>query len=136
MVEIVAAVVSGALGIVAALLGFAVGVVAALIAWWWKARGIRHMLADEIDTNRSAIEEWLAGARDGWPVRSNYIWQSLQALVPGVLSRERVKAAAHFYYRQSVLYKQRDRGNPLTEDEATRLQGLARDTLRVLGRSV
>jgi len=136
MVEILAAFISGAFDIAATFLGFVLGLAAGLLTWWWKARGIRHMLGDEIETNWIALRDWQNGPPERWPVRSVYIWQSLQTLVPGVLSRQRVKAVAHFYYRQAVLYRNRDDGRQLTPEEARALHELAGETLTTLGRKI
>ena len=108
MIEILSALIQGTFAIAATLRGFVLGLVSGVIAWWWKARGIRHMLTDEVEINWSALNRWKTG--DPWPVRSVYIWQSLQPVVPGCLSRKRVKALAEFYYKQAQVYRERNEG--------------------------
>jgi hypothetical protein len=131
--EILSALISGTLAIAGVLLGFVLGLLSGIIVWLWKARGIRHMLADEVEINWNAFDKWETG--DPWPVRSIYIWQSLQPVVPGILSRNRVKALARFYYRQAEIYKERDKGHELTVAAVERLDEVARETLQVLGRT-
>lgn len=129
--KILSDVLSGAFTIVATMLGFILGLVSGAIAWWWKARGIRHMLADEVEINLNAWKSSTPGPN--WPVRSVYIWESLQPLVPGVLSRVRVKALMHFYYCQAKIYKKRDRGEPWTDADHRTLREYGEAALKELG---
>jgi hypothetical protein len=132
-IEIISALLSAAFTIVATLFGFILGLLSGVIVWWWKARGIRHMLADEVEVNWKAYVNFSAGS--DWPVRSVYIWQSLQPLVPGVLSRTRVKALTDFYYLQAQVYKERNEHRLLTQEEAATLRDAAKRTLEILGRA-
>jgi hypothetical protein len=129
--EILSTLLSGAFTILATLLGFILGLLSGVFVWWWKARGIRHMLADEVEVNWNQYARFKAG--DDWPVRSVYIWQSLQPLVPGLLSRRRVKALADFYYLQAQVYKARATNLPLTQEQAEKLRDAAKETLERLG---
>lgn len=129
--EFLSTILSGAFSILATALGFLLGLVSGVIAWLWKARGIRDMLADEVEVNWNAYKRWTAGT---WPVRSVYIWQSLQPLVPGLLSRARVRALMDFYYLQAEIYKGREAGDTLTQWQVERLRTAAEETLKVLGR--
>jgi hypothetical protein len=131
--ELLATLLSGAFTILATLFGFILGLLSGVIVWLWKARGIRHMLADEVEVNWKAYTNFRAGS--DWPVRSVYVWQSLQPLVPGVLSRTRVKALADFYYLQAQVYKERKANRLLTEEQAATLRDAAKKTLESLGRA-
>lgn len=128
--EILSALLSGVFTILTTLLGFGLGLLSGVLAWWWKAHGIRHMLADEVEINGNAYAKFEAGS--DWPIRSVYIWQSLQPLVPGLLSRRRVKALADFYYLQAQVYREREANRPLTSEQAATLRDAAQKALERL----
>ena len=58
---------SGAFAMLATLLDFVLGLLSGVIVWLWKAYGIRHMLADEVELNWNAYKKFKAG--ESWPVR-------------------------------------------------------------------
>ena len=132
MIDIISAVIQGGFGIVAAVIGFGLGLFLGGGVWWWKARSIREMLADEVQINLTAFNKW--NNRDPWPVRSVYTWEALQPVVPGLLSRKHVKALAEFYYKQAEIYRDRNMNLSLTEGKANELKTAAKHTLKVLGR--
>jgi hypothetical protein len=131
--ELLSTAISGTIAIVTTLLGLSLGLISGLLVWWWKARGLRHMIADEIELNLTALNDWKEG--EEWPVRSVYIWTSLQPLAPGVLSRKRIKAVAEFYYIQAEVYRDRKAGLQLSKNNAEKMKSAAVKTLGVLGAS-
>ncbi len=119
-----------ACGSVSTVVGFILGMISGLAVWFWRARGIRDMLAQEIKNNLDGLESANGGE---WPIRSNYVWESLRGQVPGVLRREEMRAIFEFHYQQARIYRSRNFAR-MTPEQKAELKSLACETLAKLRR--